>query len=115
MKTTSIQLLALLATALTASAKEPRPPKGHRPPPPPPSALFEAIDTDHDGTLSAEEIKNSAASIAKLDKDGDGEVTREELHIPPPPKDAEGGQEPPDGPPDGKPPGPPPEGGEAPQ
>lgn len=110
MKTSSIQLLAILATVLTASAKESRPPKGHRPPPPP-SALFEAIDTDHDGTLSAEEIKNAAESIAKLDTNGDGEITRDELQVPPPPKDAEGGQEPSDG----KPPGPPPEEGEAPQ
>lgn len=41
--------------------------------------VFAAIDTNGDGILSAEEIRNSATSIRKLDIDGDGKVTREEL------------------------------------
>ena len=40
--------------------------------------VLAAIDTDGDGILSAEEIRNAAASIRKLDKDGDGTISREE-------------------------------------
>jgi Ca2+-binding EF-hand superfamily protein len=40
--------------------------------------ILAAVDTDGDGVLSAEEIRNAAVAIRKLDKDGDGKVTREE-------------------------------------
>ncbi len=42
-------------------------------------AVLAAVDTNSDGVLSAEEIRNAPASIRKLDLDGDGKVTREEL------------------------------------
>jgi len=41
--------------------------------------ILSAVDTDQDGTLSAAEIQSSSAAIAKLDKDGDGKLTREEV------------------------------------
>lgn len=41
--------------------------------------ILSAVDADQDGTLSATEIQGSAAAIAKLDKDGDGKLTREEV------------------------------------
>jgi len=41
--------------------------------------VLAAVDTNGDGILSAEEIRNSPGSIRKLDLDGDGKVTREEL------------------------------------
>ena len=40
--------------------------------------ILAAVDTNGDGVISADEIKNSADAIRKLDKDGDGKVTREE-------------------------------------
>ena len=47
------------------------------PPPPaqpyhgmPPSPLFDALDTNHDGVLSAEEIANASASLKALLKNG---------------------------------------------
>ena len=40
---------------------------------------MEALDTNHDGTLSAEEIANASASLKKLDKNGDGKLTSDEL------------------------------------
>jgi len=43
------------------------------------SPLMEALDTNHDGTLDADEIKNATAALLKLDKNGDGKLTQEEL------------------------------------
>ena len=40
--------------------------------------ILAAVDTNGDGVISADEIKTSAEAIRKLDKDGDGKVTREE-------------------------------------
>ncbi|MGC4014545.1 MAG: hypothetical protein QM755_08535 [Luteolibacter sp.] len=63
----------------------------HPKPPPPP--LFAALDLNHDGIISAEELQSAAESLKKLDKNGDGQLTPEETH------------------PAGRPQGPPPEGG----
>ena len=49
---------------------------GQRPMVPP---LFAALDTNHDGVLDEEEIKNAAESLRKLDKNGDGKLTPDEL------------------------------------
>lgn len=38
-----------------------------------------ALDTDGDGTISAAEMANAAASLKKLDKNGDGQLTPDEL------------------------------------
>lgn len=48
----------------------------------PPDALFRALDTDHDGMLSSAEIKNAAAALKSLDKNGDGRITEDELRPP---------------------------------
>jgi Ca2+-binding EF-hand superfamily protein len=40
--------------------------------------ILAAIDSNGDGILSADEIRDSAISLRKLDKDSDGTVTREE-------------------------------------
>lgn len=45
----------------------------------PPNPLMEALDTNRDGVLSAEEIANAPASLKKLDKNGDGKLTPDEL------------------------------------
>ena len=49
--------------------------------------LFAALDTDHDGKLSAAEISAAPEVIRKLDKNGDGNVTLDELMPPRPEKD----------------------------
>ena len=41
--------------------------------------VLAAIDTNSDGTLSAEELRTAAKSIRTLDIDGDGKITRDEL------------------------------------
>lgn len=64
---------------------------GHRPPPP----IIEALDLNHDGVISADEIAVAAQSLKKLDKNGDGVLTPDELRPPRPPGDQRGPQPPP--------------------
>lgn len=52
-----------------------------------------ALDLNHDGELSADEIAHASASLLALDKNGDGKLDREELRPqrpagerPPPPQ-----------------------------
>ncbi len=59
------------------------PAKGERPPFPP-SPLIEALDTDHDGVISADEIAKAPESLAKLDKNNDGQLGPREYGPPPP-------------------------------
>lgn len=66
------------------------PPRHHRRPP---SPLIMALDTNHDGVISADEIANASVSLLTLDKNKDGQLTKDE-YTPPHP----GGQ---DGPPPG--------------
>ncbi len=60
-------------------------PPPHRPPPMRPLPIVEALDTDHDGIISAAEIAAAPQSLLKLDKNGDGELTPDEYMGPPPP------------------------------
>ena len=62
-------------------------PKKPSPPPPP---LMVALDTDKDGSLSAEEIAAAPTALATLDKNTDGQLTPKEF-APPPPKPAASG------------------------
>jgi hypothetical protein len=39
-----------------------------------------ALDTNRDGQISAEEIEAAPAALKKLDRNGDGKLTRHELH-----------------------------------
>lgn len=46
------------------------------------AAAMELYDTNHDGAIASDELKNApslAAALANLDKDGDGRVTAEEV------------------------------------
>jgi len=49
---------------------------GHRPPPP----IIAALDANHDGVIDAAEIANASAALQGLDKNGDGQLTPDELH-----------------------------------
>lgn len=99
MKARPIQLILGLLTPAVAMAQDAG---EHRPPPPPP--LLAVFDADRDGVLSAAEIQNAAEALAKLDQNGDGVLTRDEMRPPPP----EGEMDAPDA--GGPPPGPPPHG-----
>lgn len=89
-------------------------PGGHHHPPMLP--LITALDTNHDGIIDADEIANAPAALKTLDKNGDGQLTRDE-YLPPRPQHGSGGPGGQDGPPPGGPddqggndgpPGPPP-------
>ena len=73
------------------------PPGGrhHRPPPLP---IVQALDANHDGVIDASEIANAPAALKTLDKNGDGQLTRDE-YLPPhpngPPPGEQGDQRPP--------------------
>ena len=54
----------------------------HHPPPPP---LLVALDSDHDGVISAEEIANAPQALKSLDKNGDGQLSEAEVRPPRPP------------------------------
>ena len=41
--------------------------------------VLAALDTDHDGEISAEEMKNAPAALRKLDRNGDGWLTEDEV------------------------------------
>jgi Ca2+-binding EF-hand superfamily protein len=47
-------------------------------------AIFQALDTDHDNTLTAAEIDAASAGLKQLDKNGDGKVTADEFPAPRP-------------------------------
>lgn len=59
---------------------------GHRPPPP----VIVVLDANHDGVIDAAEIANASKALLTLDKDGDGQLTREELRPARPEGDAGG-------------------------
>lgn len=68
--------------------------------------LMEVLDANHDGVIDATEIANASAALKALDKNGDGQLTPDELR---PPRPAGGDRQgPPPGPNGQRPQGPPP-------
>ena len=55
------------------------PVRGNAPGGRPPRPEIEALDLNHDGTIDADELSKAAASLKKLDRNGDGKLTDEEL------------------------------------
>lgn len=45
----------------------------------PSNPLFEALDANKDGVISADEIANAVAALKALDTNGDGQITRDEV------------------------------------
>jgi hypothetical protein len=81
---TSMALAAAACTALATAIAQP--PEGRDAPRPEHrDHLREALDTNGDHELDADEIKNAATSLAKADTNGDGRISHEEFRPPLPP------------------------------
>ncbi len=82
MQRLALPVFVVLATFAVRGQEPPRqggpggfgPPRGF--------AIFQALDTDHDNTLSAAEIDAAPAVLKALDKNGDGTVTADEIPMP---------------------------------
>lgn len=98
MKSHNIILVAVICaftSILMAKEQDGNQPAGGQPPngaaqgqgpggQPPKSPILEALDTNHDRTIDAEELSNASESLKTLDKNGDGKLTRDEMHPPRP-------------------------------
>lgn len=63
-----------------------QPPEGRDGPPPGRAdTIRQALDTNGDHELDADEIKSASANLAKADKNGDGKIDHEEFRPPLPP------------------------------
>ncbi len=51
---------------------------------PPPNPILQLLDNDRDGEISATELENAENSIRRLDRNGDGTLSRDELRPPRP-------------------------------
>jgi hypothetical protein len=98
MKTHPIQWILAVVASVSASARPPQAPDERRPPPLPP--LMAIFDTDRDTVLSAKEIQAASAILGQLDRNRDGEITLDELQMPPDGKKPRGENGPP---PEGRP------------
>ena len=79
-------LLLGLAVGLAGVANAQGPRGGDRP-----RYILQILDINHDGTLSAEEIKAAPVSLRAMDSNGDGQITFDELE--PPKQDTVAGTE----------------------
>jgi Ca2+-binding EF-hand superfamily protein len=68
-----LPVAAVLVPVLAAPLLGAQPPRT-----PPPRVFLLALDTDHDGQLSAEEIANATKALLALDKNHDGQITPDE-------------------------------------
>lgn len=96
-RSTLLAVLCCGVSAVSALAQGPgQPPPGGPGEPhhhgPPPSPLFDALDTNHDGVISADEIAKASDSLKALLKPGANQLTREDVRpLPPPPHPHDGG------------------------
>ena len=96
MKTPILLSIVTVLTVITASAQDGGSQNADRKPPKP-SRLVLALDADKDRVISAAELAGSTAALAALDKNGDGQLTKDEFCAPRPHKTKQERQESEDG------------------
>jgi len=67
-------LVALVSIVVTGCQSPP-----HFPDRPPLSPIFEVLDANRDGVIDPAEVANAGAALHKLDKDGDGQLSYDEV------------------------------------
>ena len=77
MKRTLLMLAAAVCVSAIGLNAQDKPADGQQRRPGNP--IIAALDANGDGTIDATEISNAPAALRKLDKNGDGKLTREEL------------------------------------
>ena len=83
-------LCGVSAASLFAQNPSDQSPGGDQHHAPRPNALFDALDTNHDGVISAEEMANASTALKALLKNGATQITRADLRpSSPPPRHAE--------------------------
>lgn len=83
---TSFALGIIVVTAICGQFVTAQPPERRDGPPPERrDGLRDALDTNGDHELDADEIKNAAANLAKADRNNDGKIDHEEFRPPLPP------------------------------
>jgi hypothetical protein len=82
MKRSIVQIAFTLAACASVSAQPPQ--QGGERRPPLPCPIVSALDADHDRIISAAEIQAATGVLLSIDKNGDGEITPDELRMPPP-------------------------------
>ena len=83
---TSFALGIVVVTAICGRFVTAQPPERRDGPPPERrDGLRDALDTNGDHELDADEIKNAAANLAKADRNNDGKIDHEEFRPPLPP------------------------------
>jgi Ca2+-binding EF-hand superfamily protein len=75
--------LMIALTAIGATAQDTNKPAEKRPQNPTEkrsqNPIIAALDANHDGEIDAAEIANAPAALRKLDKNGDGKISRAEM------------------------------------
>ena len=77
----TLSILAMTAVCGQFVTAQP-PERRDGPPPERRDGLRDALDTNGDHELDADEIKNATANLAKADRDGDGKIDHEEFRPP---------------------------------
>ncbi len=91
-----LSLAAMLVLTSTAQDRRPEGGRGRDGGPPRMNPMFAALDANGDGTIDAAELANASVALKKLDRNGDGKLTEDEV------RPAFGGRGGPGGPGDGQ-------------